>query len=229
MKGKFTLVELLVVIAIISILAGMLLPALSKAVKAARGIACGHNLKQIHLAEMQYNDDFHALAFDGQDGSPAWPPMSTPHLWCRMPMYPYLGLEQSTSNPARKQSVYYCPGASADERRHGEWQNNSCYPRPITQWSTAKGRHDKPYPGTARLGKVRQPGATLFHFEGYTGWSGDNTPTAYGAACYGDWQRSYHGKRGNYLFWDGHVESREWLFGGSIGEDTPFCDLLFMQ
>jgi prepilin-type N-terminal cleavage/methylation domain-containing protein/prepilin-type processing-associated H-X9-DG protein len=107
----FTLIELLVVVAIIGILAGLLLPALSRARARARGVACLNQQRQLGLALLLYADDHRSELPRSQHSAAAFGSLPWGYA-----LLPYLSLGAPTNRAAVRHGVFRCP---ADQRTNG--------------------------------------------------------------------------------------------------------------
>lgn len=89
-QAGFTLVELLVVTAIISVLAGLLLPSLEKALASARAVYCTNNLKQLYLSIVSYADDSNGFMPPHLTNAPQYHPRFIEALDAIIPRQLYL-------------------------------------------------------------------------------------------------------------------------------------------
>lgn len=192
----FTLIELLVVLAVLAVLVLMLAPALQRAREAARTATCAARMRQVGLAMTLF-------AADNQNRFPRSQHSAFAHgelVWARA-LAPYL---QSSTTAWRDllKNLYRCPGdgRAASLLSYGV--------NVYFELDPAEDDYEGKPASWRHRSEVSKPAGTVYLAENNS--SADHImPNFWAAAAEAeDVASTRHEGRANYVFVDGHVETR---------------------
>jgi prepilin-type processing-associated H-X9-DG protein/prepilin-type N-terminal cleavage/methylation domain-containing protein len=227
-RNRFTLIELLIVIAIITILAGLLLPALKKAKEISRSSVCISNLKQLGVTTTLYAEDYEGYS----------PPL---HIGTSEAQDWYIVLSQQgllpeiDSAPAadnRKGGIHLCPSLGNYTNWQFKYGLRSHY-QGTRQWRFLRPSVGCPYNGinSAHNSHLYKPsecillGDTKYKAAQAQGHYLHDNDTARNATYL---PHTRHSNKANFWFCDGHVEGIYGLdlISGYSGGKYGFTDYI---